>query len=227
MSKKNISASLICADMSNPLADVAVLEQNGCDMLHIDILDGYFSPSMPLGFETVKRLREKTKMPFDAHVMAKDNSFFIQQLLDIRVERLCFQVETEPQLSRKLAWIHEHGVKAGVALAPGTPISTLQNVLEECDFVLLMMINPGYASDKSEAVPDSRKQKIADLREMIDKQGLHTDITIDGRTYLDAIPQYAALGATTFVAGTSSLFLNNDFTLKENLLTLRKTVENC
>lgn len=193
-------------------------------MLHVDILDGYFSPSMPLGLDTVRQLRKKTGLAFDAHVMAMDNTFFMEELANIGVYRMCFQVETERHISHKLTWLREKGIRAGVALSPATPISTLEYVLEQCDFVLLMMINPGYASCAKETVQAGLKKKVGDLCAMIQAKGLPTTITIDGRTYLDTIPEYATAGASTFVAGTSSLFRKNGLSLAENYRTLEKVV---
>ena len=221
---ESITPSLICSDLCNLEASVKALEETGCQMLHVDILDGYFSPSMPLGLDTVRQLRKKTSLAFDAHVMAVDNTFFMEELADIGVHRMCFQVETERHISHKLTWLREKGIKAGVALAPATPVSVLEYVLEQCDFVLLMMINPGYASSAKESVRDSLKKKVGDLHAMIAERGLPTTITIDGRTYLDAIPGYAAAGASTFVAGTSSLFRKNGLSLKENYQALEQVV---
>lgn len=222
---KNISPSLICMDLCNLLSSVKELERLGCDMLHVDLLDGYFSPSMPIGLDTIRQLRKKTNLYFDAHVMAQDNTYFMEELADIGVGRLCFQVETERHISKKLSWIKSQNIEAGVALAPATPISTLEYVLEQCDFVLLMMINPGYASNPNEKMLTSLKRKIGDLSKMIKRLGLDTTITIDGRTYLDVIPEYISLGADTFVSGTSSLFRNNGKSLKENYVSLDKTIK--
>lgn len=221
----NISPSMICMDLCNLEQSVRDLEQTGCKMLHVDVLDGYFSPSMPIGLDTVRQLRRKTSLRFDAHIMALDCTYFMEELADIGVDRLCFQVETERHISKKLSWLRERGIQAGVALAPATPISTLEYVLEQCDFVLLMMINPGFASNPNEKMLKSLGRKISGLREMIDQGGFDTTITIDGRTYLEVIPQYIEFGAQTFVAGTSALFRNNGHSLQENYASLRTTIE--
>ena len=222
---KRISPSLICADLCNLEKSVQELEESGCEMLHVDILDGYFSPSMPLGLDTVRALRKKTKLYFDAHVMAMDSTFFMEELADIGVGRMCFQIETERHISKKLSWIQSRGIEAGVALAPGTSISHLEYILEQCDFVLLMMINPGYASNPGEKMLSGLADKIKDLKAMIQNKGLSTTITIDGRTFLNVIPRYVEHGADTFVAGTSSLFLKNGLSLKENYEILKKTID--
>lgn len=224
--EKRISPSMICMDLCNLEQGIRELEAAGCKQLHVDILDGYFSPSMPIGLDIVRQLRKKTDLCFDAHIMAMDCSFIMEQLANIGVERLCFQVETERHISRKLSWLKEHGIKAGVALAPATPISSLEYVLEQCDFVLLMMINPGFASNSNEKPLASLEKKISDLHEMIEIKGYHTTITIDGRTYLEVIPKYMKLGADTFVAGTSSLFRKNGKSVKENFEILKTAIEN-
>ena len=197
---KSISPSLICMDLVNLETSVKELEAAGCEMLHVDVLDGYFSPSMPIGLDTIRQLRKKTDLYFDAHVMAVDNTYFMEELADIGVGRMCFQAETERHLSRKLSWLKEKGIEAGVALAPGTSVETLRYVLEQCDFVLLMMINPGFASSAGETMLSGMKEKISDLRKLIEEQKTDTTITIDGRTYLDVIPDYMRRGASTFVA---------------------------
>lgn len=221
----SISPSMICMDLCNLEQSVRELEQTGCKMLHVDILDGYFSPSMPIGLDMVRQLRGKTQLSFDAHIMAMDCTYFMEELADIGVDRLCFQVETERHISKKLSWLRQRGIKAGVALAPATPVSSLEYVLEQCDFVLLMMINPGFASNPNEKMLESLGRKISELKGMIDRGGYYTTITIDGRTYLDVIPQYIEFGAQTFVAGTSALFRNNGLSLQENYASLRATIE--
>lgn len=221
----NISPSMICMDLCNLEQSVRDLEQTGCKMLHVDVLDGYFSPSMPIGLDTVRQLRRKTNLKFDAHIMAMDCTYFMEELADIGVDRLCFQVETERHISKKLSWLRERGIQAGVALSPATPVSTLEYVLEQCDFVLLMMINPGFASNPNENMLKSLGRKISELRKMIVQGGFNTTITIDGRTYLEVIPQYIEFGAQTFVAGTSALFRNNGLSLQENYASLRTTIE--
>lgn len=223
---KRVTASLICMDLCNLEHSVVELEKAGCEMLHVDLLDGYFSPSMPIGIDTIKQLRTKTNMLFDVHIMAMDNTFFIEELADIGIEQMCFQVETERHISKKLAFIKSKGIKAGVALAPSTAISTLEYTLEQCDFVLLMMINPGFASSVGEKPLESLKRKIIDLSDMILKHKLNTKISIDGRTYLEKIPEYTELGASTFVGGTSGLFLKNGKTLKENFQTMDTVIKN-
>lgn len=186
------SPSLITLDMCNLEAQVKQLEQSGVDMLHVDILDGHFSPSMPLGLDTVRQLRAKTDLAFDCHVMTTQPDFFVDELLDIGVQQITFHAETAPHIDGMINKIHAAGVKAGVALRPATPLCTLDYVLEKCDTVLLMLINPGYASVKGEKPVVYAQRKICELREMIDARGLDTEIELDGRISAENIRKYAA-----------------------------------
>ena len=118
-----LSPSLICLDMCNLESQVRILEQAGITMLHVDILDGHFSPSMPLGLDLVRQLRDKTDMAFDCHVMVTEQDYFVDELLDIGVEQIVFHAETQPHIDGMLNRIHAKGVRAGVALKPATPLS--------------------------------------------------------------------------------------------------------
>lgn len=207
MPTPRIAPSLICMDHCNLERDIRLLESAGCDTLHVDILDGQFSPSLPMGLDTVRQLRARTGMFFDAHVMAMQNDFFIEQLLGIGVGRLSFQVETERHVSRKLSLLKNAGVGAGVALSPATPPDCLEYALEQCDFVLLMMINPGFASFGGESRYPFMLRKIEQLRAMIEKRGLDTEIELDGRIRLEDMQTLRRAGADTFVLGTASLFV--------------------
>lgn len=202
----HISPSMICMDLGNLRQEVRELESAGVRMLHVDIVDGYFSPSLPMGLDVIRQLRPATSMLFDAHVMAMENDYFLEQFLDIGVHQLCFQVETERHISRKLSLIKHRGVRAGVALSPATSLATLDYALEQCDFVLLMMINPGYASFGGEAAYSFMLRKIEELRGMMDKRGMKAGISLDGRIRVEDMPAYLKAGADTFVAGTACLF---------------------
>lgn len=201
-----IAPSLICADLCNLERDVKRIELLGCNMLHVDIIDGYFSPSMPIGLDTVRQLRRKTKMVFDTHVMAENNNFFISELLDLGSERICFQLESEPTPGPLLQKIRACGAQAGIALAPTTPISSLEYLIKECDYVLLMQINPGYASlPDTKAVP-YMSSKIAVLKELIERSNSEATISIDGRVGFDCMTDLLSAGVSTFISGTQGLF---------------------
>ncbi len=197
--------SLICLDMCNLESQVRLLEQNGVQMLHVDILDGHFSPSMPLGLDTVRQLRAKTNLVFDCHVMATEQDYFVDELLDIGVQQIVFHAETQPHIDGMLNRIHAKGVRAGVALKPATPLPVLDYVLEKCDAVMLMLINPGYAFVKGERQVPYADRKIRALRRMIDERGLDTKIALDGRISPDNIRAYGNGVADEFVLGSTCL----------------------
>ena len=204
-----ISPSLICLDMCNLESQARILEQSGIKMLHVDILDGHFSPSMPLGLDTVRQLRAKTDLQFDCHVMVTEQDYFVDELLDIGVEQIVFHAETQPHIDGMLNRIHAKGVRAGVALRPATPLTVLDYCLEKCDTVLLMLINPGYAFVKGEKQVAYAERKVRALRAMIDERGLDTKIEIDGRISKENIAAWGDGTVNLFVTGSTCLDRND------------------
>ncbi|WP_321843526.1 ribulose-phosphate 3-epimerase [Paraburkholderia bannensis] len=197
-----IAPSLITFDLCNLEREVQGIAAAGLDVVHLDVLDGHFSPSMPLGIETIAQLRKKTDLAFDVHVMATQHDYFIDALLKIGVQQLTFQIESEPHVDRMLGYIKSASVRAGVALKPSTPLSTLEYVLERCDTVLLMLTNPGYAGVPGESQVPYAERKIVALREMIQSRNLNTAIEIDGRVSRDTIRKFAPSTVDMFVAGS-------------------------
>lgn len=222
--KVKISPSLICTDMCNLERSVRELEDAGVDMLHIDIIDGYFSPSMPLGLDTVSALRKKTGLPFDVHLMVNDNGFFINEMLNTGVQQICFHYESAVHADRLLSTIKKSGACAGVALAPATPVSVLEYIIEKCDYIMLMLINPGFAGYSDENPVSYALRKIADTYQFINKRGLDVSVEIDGRVSIENIENYVSTGADILVAGSSSLFLKGN-TLNQNLELIRQAAE--
>jgi len=219
-----LSPSVICADLVNLERDIRALEAIGMDTLHVDILDGAFSPSMPLGLETVKRLREVTELDFDVHVMSLNNEFFIHELLDIGVQHLSFHYESSLHVERYVSLIKNRGARAGIALTPATSLCVLDMILSEIDMVLLMLINPGFAGSAGEKQVPYALKKVAALRQMMDARGLDLHIQVDGRVSLDTIPALIEAGASSLVLGSKSLFIK-EHTLEENKRLLDQAVE--
>ena len=219
-----LSPSLICLDMCNLEREVKSLEKAGIKMLHVDILDGHFSPSMPLGLDTVRQLRAKTDMFFDCHVMVTEQDYFVDELLDIGVDQIVFHGETQPHIDGMLNRIHAKGVKAGVALKPATPLSELEYVLDKCDTVLLMLINPGYAFVKGEKQVTYADRKIRELRKMITDRGLKTKIEVDGRISPDNIRTYGKSDVDIFVTGSTCIKKDNMEQSLEDLMKLHDLV---
>ena len=206
MHEKQISPSLICMDLCNLQQEVKSLEQLGCKMLHIDIIDGIFSPDMPLGINVVKELRNITGMIFDTHLMSVNNMPYVDMLLDCGIDRLCFHTEYEARPSIVLRKIKSAGVKAGIAISPETTIESVKYLLSLCDFVLLMRIDAGYAHLPGQTVYPQTEEKIELLNNLKTKYNLDFEIEVDGRVGFEATKELLAAGVDTFVSGSKGLF---------------------
>lgn len=210
-----ISPSLICADLCNLESEVNALAKAGMKSLHIDFIDPHFSPSMPIGLDMIKQLRSKSDMDFDVHIMSNYNEFFINELINMNVQSIVFQCEPTIHIEKMLQIIKDANIKAGIALAPATPLNYLEYVGKCCDYVLLMTINPGYAGGKSEAMVPYAIQKIRDCKEFLNKIGSKAKIIIDGRVSFEIMPELIYAGADVLVAGSRSIFRKN-YSFKQN-----------
>ena len=198
-----IEPSIMCADAGHLADEVRQLEGLGVHALHFDIMDAHFVPNMQLGLGTIEQIRPLTTLPFDAHLMVDDPAFFIPLLAKIGVNYVSVHVETMPHADRVLAMIRDHGMKAGLAFNPGTPLDSLDYLVPRLDFVLIMTVNPGFAGQK--LVPTALK-KIADCRMRLDALGADIPIQVDGNVSFENIPGMVAAGGDWLIAGTSSLF---------------------
>jgi ribulose-phosphate 3-epimerase len=218
-----ISASLICADLCNIEQELRRMESAGIDFLHVDFIDAHFSPSLPMGIEVVQQARKKTALPFDAHLMVMNNEFFIVEMLNIGVERISLHYESAFHVDRMLSLIREGGAKAGLALMPTTPFAVLDYCIDRLDFVLLMLINPGFAGRKNETQVPYAERRVADCRKYLRERGLDIPIQVDGRVSFANIPGLVAAGATDLVAGSRSAF-QAGATLAENVGRMREAI---
>lgn len=219
-----LSPSIMCADLTDLKKSVFEIEDTKLDALHVDLIDGSFSPSMPLGIESIKELRKVTDLPFDVHIMSNDNEFFIKEMLEVGVEHISFHYESSLHIDRYINLIKKEGVKVGIALNPATSLSVLDYILPEVDTVVLMLINPGFAGSKQEKQVSYAKKKIKDLSALIDKRGLSTSIQVDGRVSLEVIPELVEAGADNLVLGSTSLFRKEN-SLKDNKRLIEEAVK--
>lgn len=218
------SASIMCGDLANLEATIREIERVGIDALHVDIIDGSFSPSMPLGLETVQRIKEVAKLPLDVHIMSTDNEYFVTEMLTLGAESVTFHLETTLHIDRLISLARKAGARVGVALNPATSLSILEFILPQVDSVCLMLINPGYATDASEKQVPYAVEKVSRLRKLIDGQELNVDIQVDGRVSIDIIPDLIRAGATNLVLGSTSLFIKGN-SLDENKKRLDESVQ--
>ena len=212
-----LAPSILSADFARLLEDVKKVEKAGCEYLHIDVIDGHFVPNITLGPAIVKSLRKDVNMVFDAHLMIENPDNYIKEFADAGCDIIVVHQEACTHLHRTIQNIKSHGVKAGVALNPATPIETIKYVLEDVDMVLLMSVNPGFGGQSY--IPVVTK-KIKELRALIDEMGLDIDIEVDGGVKPSNISEVVNAGANVIVAG-SAIFNAGDIdeavkSLREN-----------
>ncbi|MCX7921876.1 MAG: ribulose-phosphate 3-epimerase [Clostridia bacterium] len=195
-----IAPSILSADFSKLGEDVKRVENAGADVIHIDVMDGHFVPNITIGSPVVKSLRKVTKLPFDVHLMIENPDAYVDSFVDVGADIITVHIEACTHLNRTLQKIKQRGVKAGVALNPATPLSTLEWVLQDVDMVLLMSVNPGFGG---QSYIEFVTEKIRELKSMIDKKGLSVDIEVDGGIDLTNIYRVTEAGANMIVAGST------------------------
>jgi ribulose-phosphate 3-epimerase len=193
----------MCADLCNLETDIRELEKSGINLLHFDLMDAHFVPNMPIGLTLIEQLRQKTDCAFDIHLMVANNDFFVEAVANIGVQQIAVHAESATHLDRTLSVIQGHGIKAGVALNPATPLSAITYVIDRLDFVLIMTVNPGFAGQK--LVP-ATLQKISDCQDFLNERGVNLPIEVDGNVSFENIPKMVAAGADILVGGSSSVF---------------------
>ena len=204
--QKHIAPSLICMDLCNLEQEIRFLETLGCSMLHVDIIDGVFSPDMPLGIDMIRQIRKKTDMLFDVHLMSTNNTPHADLLLGCGIDRLCFHPEFEARPSILLRKIRAAGVKAGLAISPETTVESVRYLLPLCDFILLMRIDAGYAHLPGQTVYPQTEEKIRILQGYAKEYGISLELELDGRVGFEETEYFSALGVSTFVSGTKGIF---------------------
>lgn len=192
--------SLLAADFAHLASEIETMEQAGVDMLHIDIMDGHFVPNISMGPLVVEAVRPLTKSHLDVHLMIEQPENYVHSFVEAGADSISVHQETCPHLHRVVQQIKAQGIKAGVALNPGTPIDTLKHVLHQIDFILIMTVNPGFGGQSFiEAMTD----KIAEARGVIQAAGLTIPIEVDGGINADTVERCRDAGAEWFVAGSS------------------------
>lgn len=204
---KLIAPSILSADFACLGEEIKAVEAAGADWIHIDVMDGHFVPNITIGPLVVKAARQSTRLPLDVHLMIENPDRYIKDFADAGANLIAVQVETCPHLHRTVQLIRECGARPGVVLNPTTPLTTIEWILEDVEFVMLMSVNPGFGGQKF--IP-ATLDKIRRLREMIEKRGLATLIEIDGGVNRTTIGHIAAAGADVFVAG-SAIYGTSDY----------------
>lgn len=196
----NLSPSILSADFGTLRDDLRVLEEAGTNYLHFDMMDGDFVPNISFGMPVIQSVRKDNHCFFDVHMMVSEPGRYIDAVADAGADGITVHQEACTHLDRTLQQIRERGLKAGVALNPATPISTLDCVLPMLDLVLIMSVNPGFGGQK--LIPYTI-EKIRALRKQTDALGLALNIGIDGGVTLDNVQEIKNAGANFFIAGSA------------------------
>jgi ribulose-phosphate 3-epimerase len=201
-----IAPSILSADFAALDRQIAAVERGGADLIHVDVMDGHFVPNITIGPLVVRALKRVATQPHDVHLMIADPYRYIEEFVDAGASLVSVHVETVPHLNRTIGFIKGLGVGAGVVLNPSTPVTALEEVAADADFVLAMSVNPGFGGQKF--IPHSL-DKIRRIRSLLDRAGSSAPIEVDGGIDSDNIADVVAAGATIVVAGNAIFGTSN------------------
>ena len=194
-----IAPSILSADFTRLGDEIHALEAGGATILHVDVMDGRFVPNITIGLPVVKSIRKMTNTTIDCHLMIVEPGRYAVEFVKAGANMVSVHVEADPHLHRTLTAIREAGGKAGIAINPATPLSSLEEALPFADFILLMSVNPGFGGQK---YISTATDKLRRLRQIINERGLKTRIEIDGGIDAENIGMIVKAGAEIIVSGT-------------------------
>jgi ribulose-phosphate 3-epimerase len=195
-----LAPSILSADFARLGEQVRAAAEGGASVIHVDIMDGHFVPNLTIGPPVVKSLRKVTQLPLDCHLMIENPDEFIPVFADAGANWISVHEEAVVHLNRTLHLIKSHDCRAGVVINPATPVSTLSEVLDIVDYVLVMSVNPGFGAQKF--IP-STLHKMRALAEIRQRRGLQFRIEVDGGVALDTVDEVVRAGAEILVAGNA------------------------
>ena len=196
-----IAPSILSADFASLGAEVRAVSQAGADYIHIDVMDGHFVPNLTIGPAVVAALRPHSSLPFDVHLMISPADPYIPDFVQAGADIVTVHVEAGPHLHRTIQLIKDEGVRAGLALNPGTPVTVVEPLLDTLDLVLVMSVNPGFSRQSFIA---GQLEKIRQLRTLIDKTERKIDLQVDGGINSENAADAIAAGADVLVAGSAT-----------------------
>lgn len=194
-----LAPSLLAADFARLGEQMRIIDQAGAQYFHYDVMDGTFVPNISMGLPVLQSIRKVTKKKLDVHLMITHPEQYISDFSDAGADIITVHAETCKHLDQIVGDIKREGVMAGVALNPSTPLGVLDYILPELDMVLVMTVNPGYGGQK--LIPYTM-DKIRELRGIVQRRGLSTNIEVDGGVKIDNVEQLLAAGANVIVAGS-------------------------
>lgn len=196
----HLAPSLLAANFAHLAEAVRALEGSGAERLHVDVMDGVFVPNYTFGTDTVRYLRSETDLPLELHLMIVEPERHLETFAGAGADGITIHYEASPHLHRSLTRIRELDCRAGAAVNPSTPASCLDDVLEICDLALVMTINPGYGGQR--LIPRTLV-KVQRVRAEVQRQGLATEIEVDGGVDASTARPCVEAGADVLVAGTA------------------------
>ena len=211
---KLISPSLLSADFGNLQRDIEMLNASECDWLHVDVMDGIFVPNISFGQPVVKHIKKHARKPLDVHLMIMDPGRYVQDFRDAGADILTVHYEACTHLDRTLHAIHDAGMKGGVVLNPSSPVCLLEDIVQECDLVLLMSVNPGFGGQK---FIENTYSKIRQLKQLCERKNPGCLIEVDGGVNLQNAPLLFEAGADVLVAGNAVFKSDNPIQTIHNL----------
>jgi len=201
-----IAPSILSADFTRLGEEVKSVEHAGADYIHIDVMDGHFVPNITIGPMIVKAVRRVTDLPLDVHLMISNPDFFVEEFVKAGADMITVHAEAVDHLHRSIQHIRKAGARPAVSLNPASPLQMIEYVLDDLGMVLLMTVNPGFGG---QAFIPGVIPKIENLREIIDKRGLDTELQVDGGIGPKTIGPVSSAGANVFVAGSAIFHSDN------------------
>lgn len=195
-----ISPSVLACDLSRLADEVKVIEEAGAEMAHLDVMDGCFVPNMSFGMPVIEALRKHSKIIFDVHLMIVNPEKYADRFIDAGADIVTFHYEAAEDSAALLDAIRARGVKAAISVKPATPAEAIFPLLDKCDMVLVMTVEPGYGGQSF--MPDMMP-KVKAIRDEITRRGLDVDIQVDGGINPETAKVAVAAGANVLVAGSS------------------------